>query len=448
MNEIESSIEELSSNDDPQLIALELINQIQDLLFGLFRPWNAYQLAIALIVFLIATLLSHLIRNQLRSWMQTREAWPIWRTPLMALFQNRLRSLLFIILIYIVISFMREITWPSRSYLLGVIGQIAFIWYTIAILTSLISNSFARTAVSYVGWTWGTLSVLNLSGPIQTLLDSAAISLGETRISIWLIIQAFLTLVILFVGARFVSTTGADRIRKNKDISPSLQVLIIKFTQVVLYSAVLIIGLRTVGFDLTGLAFLSGAIGVGLGFGLQKVVSNLVSGVIILLDKSIKPGDVISLGDTFGWIESLGARYVSVVTRDGREYLIPNEDLITGQVVNWSHSNNFVRLDLLFGTSYEDDPILVRELAIKAALTVDRVLKDRTPVCHVINFGDSSIDYMLRFWITDPAAGLTNIKGDVYLALWQTFAEHKVTIPFPRNEVRILEPNRPQDFLK
>jgi len=343
---------------------------------------------------------------------------------------------------------MREITWPSRSYLLGVIGQIAFIWYTIAILTSLISNSFARTAVSYVGWTWGTLSVLNLSGPIQTLLDSAAISLGETRISIWLIIQAFLTLVILFVGARFVSTTGPDRIRKNKDISPSLQVLIIKFTQVVLYSAVFIIGLRTVGFDLTGLAFLSGAIGVGLGFGLQKVVSNLVSGVIILLDKSIKPGDVISLGDTFGWIESLGARYVSVVTRDGREYLIPNEDLITGQVVNWSHSNNFVRLDLLFGTSYEDDPILVRELAIKAALNVDRVLKDRTPVCHIINFGDSSIDYMLRFWITDPAAGLTNIKGDVYLALWQTFAEHKVTIPFPRNEVRILEPNRPQDFLE
>jgi hypothetical protein len=193
MNEIESSVEELSSNDDPQVIALELINQIQDLLFGLFRPWNAYQLAIALIVFLIATLISHLIRNQLRSWMQTREAWPIWRTPLMALFQNRLRSLLFIILIYIVISFMREITWPSRSYLLGVIGQIAFIWYTIAILTSLISNSFARTAVSYVGWTWGTLSVLNLSGPIQTLLDSAAISLGETRISIWLIIQAFLT---------------------------------------------------------------------------------------------------------------------------------------------------------------------------------------------------------------------------------------------------------------
>ena len=116
--------------------------------------------------------------------------------------------------------------------------------------------------------------------------------------------------------------------------------------------------------------------------------------------------------------------------------------------MNWSHSNNFVRLDLLFGTSYEDDPILVRELAIKAALTVDRVLKDRTPVCHIINFGDSSIDYMLRFWITDPAAGLTNIKGDVYLALWQTFAEHKVTIPFPRNEVRILEPNRPQDFLK
>ena len=139
--------------------------------------------------------------------------------------------------------------------------------------------------------------------------------------------------VFLFV-ARFLSQTTSARIQRNEDISPSMRVLVVKFLQVLLYGAAFLIGLRIVGVDLTGLAVLSGAIGVGLGFGLQKVVSNLVSGVIILLDKSIKPGDVISLGDTFGWINSLGARYVSVVTRDGKEYLIPNEDLITGQVVN------------------------------------------------------------------------------------------------------------------
>ena len=218
-----------------------------------------------------------------------------------------------------------------------------------------------------------------------------------------------------------------------------MQVLVIKFLQVLLYGAAFFIGLKAVGFDLTGLAVLSGAIGIGLGFGLQKVVSNLVSGVIILLDKSIKPGDVISLGDTFGWIDSLGARYVSITTRDGKEYLIPNEDLITGQVVNWSHSNDYVRLDIFFGTAYGDDPHKVRRVAIEAAKSVDRVLNFKPPVCHIVGFGDSSVDYILRFWISDPTGGLTNIRGNVNLALWDAFQAHGVSIPFPQREVRLLD---------
>ena len=141
-----------------------------------------------------------------------------------------------------------------------------------------------------------------------------------------------------------------------------------------------------------------------------------MSGIIILLDKSIKPGDVISLGDTFGWINALGARYVSITTRDGKEYLIPNEDLITGQVVNWSHSNDFVRLDIFFGTAYGDDPHEVRKIAIDAAAGVGRVLSSRPPVCHIVGFGDSSVDYILRFWITDPTGGLTNIRG---MSIWR-----------------------------
>jgi small-conductance mechanosensitive channel len=164
-----------------------------------------------------------------------------------------------------------------------------------------------------------------------------------------------------------------------------------------------------------------------------------VSGVIILLDKSIKPGDVISLGSTFGWINSLGAPYVPVVTRDGKEYLIPNEDLITGQVVNWSHSNDFVRLDINFGTAYSDNPHDVRRLAIEAAQSVDRVLKTRPTVCHVVGFGDSSVDYILRFWIEDPTGGLTNIRGNVFLALWDTFAENGISIPFPQREVTMFQ---------
>ena len=192
-------------------------------------------------------------------------------------------------------------------------------------------------------------------------------------------------------------------------------------------------------FLLYNFVYLGTAIGVGLGFGLQAIASNFISGIIILMDRSIKPGDTITLGETFGWIRELRARFVSVVTRDGKEYLIPNEDLITGQVVNWSHSDEFVRLDIFFGTSYGCDPHQVRKLAVEAALSVDRVLgPPKNAVCHIVGFGDSSVDYILRFWISDPTAGLTNIRGNVYLALWDIFKANNISIPFPQREVRLL----------
>ena len=186
-----------------------------------------------------------------------------------------------------------------------------------------------------------TLQFLNLVGPTETLLDGFAVDLGGFRLSALSVLKGLVVTGLMIALARLVSQSVTGRIRNNEDISPAMRELAIKVMQVVLFGSAFFIGLKAVGFDLTGLAVLSGAIG----FGLQKVVSNLVSGVIMLLDKSVKPGDVISLGETFGWIEPLGARYVSLVTRDGKEFLIPNEVLITGQVVNWSHSNDFVRLD-------------------------------------------------------------------------------------------------------
>lgn len=290
-------------------------------------------------------------------------------------------------------------------------------------------------------WVYVTLYYLNLIDPVATFLDGLAINFGDFHLSTLTILKALVVTGGLFTLARLISTTVSARIDANQEISPSMRVLMNKGLQITLYSSAFFIGLKAVGFDLTGLAVLSGAIGIGLGFGLQKVVSNLVSGFIILLDKSIKPGDVISLGETFGWINALGARYVSVVTRDGREYLIPNEDLITGQVVNWSHSNDLVRLDINFGTAYGDDPHVVRKLAIEAAKSVERVLAYKSPVCHIVGFGDSSVDYILRFWITDPTGGLTNIRGNVYLALWDIFQENGIAFPFPQREVKLLSDN-------
>jgi small-conductance mechanosensitive channel len=416
-----------------------LIGQAQAFLESLLRPWNAYQIAIAFGVFAVAHLIAKLIAPRLHDWMRTRDGWPKWRLRILLVIHKRLRGIVFVALIWMTVAIMREVTWPSRSYLLAVISNLALAWLIVTFATRLIGNRFIRTLVRYGAWSWVTLRILGLTDQAEQLLDGIALEVGDFRLSVWVLLHAVFIVGLFFFVARFVLRTISARIQANEDISPSMRVLVVKFLQIALYGIAFFVGLKAVGFDLTGLAVLSGAIGIGLGFGLQKVVSNLVSGVIILFDKSIKPGDVITVGETFGWINSLGARYVSITTRDGREYLIPNEDLITTQVINWSHSNDFVRLDIFFGTAYGDNPHEVRRIAIAAAKSVDRVLTFQPPVCHIVGFGDSSVDYVLRFWIKDPTGGLTNIRGNVYLALWDAFAENGISIPFPQREVKVLE---------
>ena len=418
------------------------------LLTAMLRPWVGYQALIVVGLLVVAHLLRAVLGPRIRAWMGTREGWPKWRMRVLVVVHQRLRSIFFVALIWAVVLVMREITWPSRSYVLGLIATLATAWLLVVFATRLIRSMFLRRVVRIGAWIYVTLYVLGVVEETAQILDAAAFSIGEFRLSLLLIVQGAVVIGLLLALARFVTKTTSSRIQGNEDISPSMRVLIVKVVQIVFYAIAFFAGVQALGIDLTGLAVLSGAIGVGLGFGLQKVVSNLVSGVIILLDKSIKPGDVISLGETFGWIQTLGARYASVVTRDGKEYLIPNEDLITGQVVNWSHSNEFVRLDIYFGTSYGCDPHAVRRLSIEAAKGVERVLSSRPPVCHIVGFGDSSVDYILRFWITDPTGGLTNIRGNVYLALWDTFKENNISIPFPQREVRILEDVEPEGLVK
>lgn len=437
-------------DEEAQVSIVELGNRLiadaGNFLESLLRPISAYQLLILVAVFAVAHLGARIFGPKLTEWMRTREGWPKWRLRVLIIIRNRLRLIFFVILVWIILTIMREVTWPSRSYLIGIGANLALAWLVVAFATRLIANAFVRSVVRYGAWAWVTLRILNLTDEAEQVLDSVAIELGEMRISAWLIIQGVLIIGVLFAAARFLSRATANRLQSNTDLSPSMRVLSIKFVQLVFYGVAIFVGMQAIGLDLTGLAVLSGAIGVGLGFGLQKVVSNLVSGVIILLDKSIKPGDVISLGDTFGWINSLGARYVSITTRDGREYLIPNEDLITGQVVNWSHSNDFVRLDIKFGASYQDNPHDVRRIAIEAAGTVDRVLSTQKTVCHIVGFGDSSVDYLLRFWIRDPTGGLTNIRGNVYLALWDAFQANDISIPYPQQELRILKDDAHPSF--
>ncbi|MDU9003106.1 mechanosensitive ion channel [Sedimentitalea todarodis] len=406
----------------------------------MFVPgWRQNQVLIILVLIALAWLLRKSTEPRLQDWARSREGWPKWRLRLIVQIRRRLFLIWFSIIAGLVYLVMQNVTWPSRSYLIGLSATLSTVWFSIGLAAQLVRNRTLRRTVRWFLWIYATLYFLNALDEIAAFLDRLAIEFGETRISALSVISALVILGVLFAGARLLSRMFTANVRKNQDISPSMQELTTKGVQLLLYGLAFYIGAQAIGLDLTGLAFLYGIIGVGLGFGLQTVVSNLVSGVIILLDKSIKPGDVISLGDTFGWIESLSARYVSVKTREGLEYLIPNEDLIANQVVNWTHSNQLVRLDIYFGTAYDDDPHTVRALAIEASSGVKRVLvHPNAPVCHIVGFGDSSVDYILRFWIGDPTAGLTNVRGNVYLALWDIFKENDISIPFPQREVRLL----------
>lgn len=404
---------------------------------GMLLPWRLKQVFAILLLVVLAYGLAKPIGHMMTRWLRTRQNWKKWKLRLGILVIQRLPVILFALMAWIVVAVMREWTWPSRSQLIALAASIATAWAVIGFLARVIRTRLLRRIVTWFGWILVTLHFLGFLTAAENLMDSLAISFGEFRLSALTILKAIVITVLLVMAARWFSRFVTGRLSKNSDIAPEVQILITKILQAVLITLSILLGLKAAGFDLTGFTVFTGALGVGLGFGLQKIISNLMSGVIILMDKSIKPGDVISIGDTFGWIEELGARYTSVVTRDGREYLIPNEDLVTGQVVNWSHTNDFVRLDLEFGTAYSDDPHEVTRVAINASLTVKRVLAQRTPVCWITAFGERSVEYVLRFWISDPTAGLTNVKGQVYLALWDAFEKHGIKLPYPQMEVML-----------
>jgi len=330
--------------------------------------------------------------------------------------------------------------------LVQIAADIAALWLVLRISTLVLRDALMGRIVATVAWAIFALDLLGLLRPTETALDALAITIGTLRLSVLLVAKAAIVVAILLWAASVLARVLNARLSHVAGLSPSIQVLTANLIRIVLIVVAVVIGLNTVGIDLTAFTVFSGAIGVGIGFGLQKIVSNFISGIILLMERSIKPGDVIEVGNTFGHVVSLSARYASVLGRDGKEYLIPNENLITNQVINWSYSSPLVRIDAPFGVAYASDLREVRALAIEACLRVTRVLGDPKPVCHITGFGDSSVNLVLRFWIDDPVRGVTNIKGEVYLALWESFRDNAIELPFPQREVHIHQsaPDSPQ----
>ena len=330
--------------------------------------------------------------------------------------------------------------WPH--HLLTITVSLLTAWIIIRLTATLIRDKTWSKLISVTAWTVAALNILNLMNPTVSFLDSLAIDLGTLRVSALTVIKGMMALAVLLWLAQLASRMLENRVSKLPNMTPSVQVLLTKLFKIFVIGLAIIVAMNSVGIDLTGLAVFSGAVGVGIGFGLQKIFANLISGLLILADKSIKPGDVIEVAGTYGWVNTLGGRYASVVTRDGVEHLIPNEELINQRVSNWTFSDSEIRIKLPVGVSYDSDLQLALALCLKAAREQGRILASPEPVCLITGFGDNAIDLELRIWIRDPQNGISNIKSAVYLRLWELFQNEGIEIPYPQRVIHISENNQ------
>ncbi len=281
--------------------------------------------------------------------------------------------------------------------------------------------------------------------PIMELLDRVGFDAGATRISLLSVLQVLLTGLVLYAVVKLLNRVIGHSIRRASGFDPTQQLLAEKLAAVAIVTAPFFVGIDFLGIDLTALAVFSGAFGLAVGFGLQKTFGNLIAGIILLMDRSIKPGDVIAVGDSFGHVTKIGVRAVSIVTRDGKEHLIPNENLMTQEVENWSYSSRDVRVHIPIGVAYDCDLPLAQKLMIEAAKSSKRVLESPEPRVWLREFGESSVDHDILVWIRDPESGVGNVQSEILNRLWLLFKENGIATPFPQRDVHIKDMPAPPE---
>src|SRR6056297_2528817 len=346
-----------------------------------------------------------------------------------------LKPLIYMFLVWIYVLIV-EITGFSHFFS-SIAANLLTAWVFIKLITTFLPDKFYVKILSYVIWAVAVLKILNIYERTISILESLAFKSGNLEISVLLVIKGFIMFIIFFWLARKINEFSTKRIEKSDELTPSIKVLIKKLTKFGFYTIAFLITLSSIGVNLSTFAFLGGAIGVGLGFGLQKIVSNFISGIIILLDKSIKPGDVVEINDVYGRVKSLDTRFVSIVTLAGKEYLITNENFITKEVINWSYSDELIRVDITVGVGYDSNMKMAKKLLLKSLENKERIVNKPSPMCLMTEFADNTVNFSLRFWIKDPDNGIANIKSEVLFDVWNLFADNNINISFPQLDLHL-----------
>ncbi|HEV2748429.1 MAG TPA: mechanosensitive ion channel domain-containing protein [Allosphingosinicella sp.] len=333
---------------------------------------------------------------------------------------------------------------PLAEFILGLAVASAAALLIVQLIRGLQMPRWVAALLAGVAFVALLADVLDGLDPVMDVLDRIGFNVGETRFSLLTVLQIAVTLLVLFAVVRLASRVINHSIRRASGFDATQQLLAQKLAGVALLVAAFFVGIDLVGIDLTALAVFSGAFGLAIGFGLQKTFGNLIAGIILLMDRSIKPGDVIVVGESFGHVTKIGVRAVSIVTRDGKEHLIPNENLMTQEVENWSYSSPNVRVHIPVGVGYDCDLALAQRLMIEAAKAPARVLQSPEPTVWLRGFGESAVDHDILVWISDPEAGVGNVQSEILNRLWELFKEHDIELPYPQRDIRIREwPGRP-----
>lgn len=316
--------------------------------------------------------------------------------------------------------------------------SLAAAFVVIRLVSGFINEPFWSRTMAQLAWLAAALNIFGWLKPVLDFLDTPLPGVKADSahpLSVLLIFKGLaLAVALLWLATKF-SSLLRGRIEKLPALTPSVRLLLSKAVQVTLITTAIMFALSSIGVDLKSLAIIGGALSFGIGFGLQRILANFISGIILLMDRSIKPGDVIEVDHTYGRVSSLGLRYTSVITRDRKEHLIPNENFVTSKVVNWSFSSPIVRIKSQVGIAYDSDVPKAMELAVEAARSVDRVLDSPKVVCQLREFGDSAVILELRFWIRDSHNGINNVSSEVNLNIWNAFHANSIEFPFPQRDV-------------
>ena len=398
-------------------------------------PWFYLQIGIGLIGAGISIAAGAAIRSRID--LKTLGAgWPAPFRVIVRVLVTDASTAAFALLMWVARIIMVLSTWPSRSYLLSVFAKLALAWLVIRLLTSVIRNQFMLRVVSISAWLVAALSIIGELDPVIEALDSVSVTFGGLRLTPLLLIQLAVLLAVALWLSNVASNFAESRIAQSGDLTPSVQVLLVKAIRLGLMFFAVAAALSAVGINLSALAIFSGAAGVGIGFGLQKIVANFISGIILLVDKSVKPGDLVTIGDSSGRISAMKTRYISVAAGDGREFLIPNEDLVTQRVTNWTYTDKNTLVKVNFSTNYDADPRLVCKLAIETAARAERALKSKAPNCLLTEFAEVGMRFSLTFWVSDPS-DMDSTKSEVMLSLWDAFKREGIRVPYPVREIRV-----------